>query len=440
MSRNQFTLLLITTITFLNIISSNSAAATALLANTYYDVRSKNPNKCLNFKFAKSIIIYSDCPTDTKTITTKNQFLLKPSGTDYQIWTREANTNVLDLTTGSAKVVNWPQQATPVKPEQTWTITWVVTDGNGVDWWTIKNKSTGNCLKYDAAVTDTGSVVATQVACPADPSTDDTVLFSFNRIKARVSGYLKYAGTTTSIPAVIMNTAGSKITFMDGATNFGDATLDLNAATYTIDVIIDVTYTVKITIDDLYFAATAPATDFTLNAPGIAFDALNNASVTASNIPLTAYQYTWKLQLSWKAVVSDLDIYIKSANGLNFYKKPTGNNVSYPADQDMKSFDTTLTRFEEIDLLPTTTGDYTVYVKNYSKEGKLKDTGAQIRLIRRKTDGTSNPATPEVITIKTDDHDVRNYYWKAFTIKAMNQKYTTHNLVCVDPLDTSCNA
>jgi hypothetical protein len=187
-----------------------------------------------------------------------------------------------------------------------------------------------------------------------------------------------------------------------------------------MDVIIDTTYTVKVEIP--VYTTPNNGADLTIQVQGKPLGATVDTSITSTAITVSKIptkNYTWKLQLSQtKTIIKDLDIYIKSDNSCFYYGKPTSPLINIIGN-DIRNFDATV--YEEYDLLPTNAGKYVVYVKNHSRDGLLKDSGANITI--KKSSVTNGITTNET----------KKVYWKAFTIDATTQTYTADNTMCLNP-------
>jgi hypothetical protein len=424
MSRKKqiFGLLLVLLIQF-----STINCFTTLGITNYYLILNKSGNKCLSLKFPKSNLIYATC--DANTTDQKFQFKLNNiTGQNYSVNLRTVTANVIDDTSTGGNAVNWP--LTTGTNSQIWTLTPISTDGNGLDWYTYKNVASGECLKFDTTNVDPNDntiVIPKTTTC----GTDDTFLFNHFRIKVIVSGVVKYSSTNAAIIASILAKTGNKVIFNkpDG-TNYGEAAIDANSA-YTLSVDTDTVYSIVPVVYDTF----ATNSKMTIQVDGASLDATNNADKTT--IMVSPNQYTWKLKLSWTSVIKDLDIYIKSSQGCFFWNRV---NSIITFINDLKGISSAV---DEIDLQPTYTDDYVVFVKNYSKEGKLKDSGAKITIERTRVSGSSTvtfPATPNSISIPTTDHDKRFYQWRVIVINAPTQTYRVDNVVCADALDANCKA
>jgi hypothetical protein len=417
---------LLLTILALQLSMVNAGLSANVPTNNYYLIQNKESGNCISMKFSKNPLIYAACTATTAD--TKFQFKLNPTGTDYTISLRNA-ANGFDVATGSVNVFNWPSDTPTSTNSQKWTATLAKTDA-GIEWYIFKNLAKTECLAYDATnkdPNDNAVIFPSTTTCPTDPATAaDKFLFKLFRIKVTVSGVIKYSTTDANVPATIMAKDVPKITFNkpDGS-KYADATVDANAATYTIDVDTDTTYTVVPAIYDA-FSTTA---NFSIKVEGSSLNAANNSAITT--VKVSPYQYTWKLKVTWTGPITDLDIYIKSSQSC-FYWNKLGSTINFN-----KSWETS--GADEIDLLPTYTDDYVVYVKNYSREGLLKDSTAKLTIERRRADNTLFPATSDSVTIKTDTHLASERQWKVLTISAPTQTYTVTNKVCLDALN-NCNA
>jgi hypothetical protein len=421
MSSKHLILGTILTFTLLSFVNST-------LSNTgVYQIVNKSESKCVWARFNKVILRYADCTSTTTD--DKFQFTLP---TDSTIVMKNGG-NVLDNAVDTNDVVNWPKFTT-VPDSQKWTFVIDNTaSGNGVDYYTIKNVAKTKCIKYDNTIKDAdGNPTVSVDTCPG--ASDDHFLFKFVRPQVNILGPVIYALTNAAIPTAIWQKDGftKKITFNkpDG-TAFGDAALTADSK-YSIAVDPYTTYTI---VPNIYESKLDSPQSITVGGTGI--DAQADPTQTAAIIKLNPAQYTWKLQLTWNNKVSDLDIYIKSSTGCYYYKK-SSSIINFVKDLTQTPATGT---FEEIQLLPTYVDTYLVYVKNRSREAKLKDTEAKITITRSKTNGTTTVIFPDpaaTVSVPTVYHDANLYYWKALTIDAKTQTYTTHDVVCADPTAAAC--
>jgi hypothetical protein len=391
--------------------------------NFYFQIKNKDANVCLSLVNPKSFMYFQSCSDPT--LVYNQQFKVTAVGNNYSITLRDPAYN-LDLAVGATNIVNWPAPTQAVDTQQWKFISVGVV--NSVEYFQIQNVNTGKCIKYTAA-----DNTAVQDTCS---STDSTFAFGFVRVKATVAGYITDSGTNALVPNGILSNANTKITFKNpDGTTVGTATIDATNGKYSMSVTIDTTYTVKVEIPG--YITSNNGADLTIQVQGKPLDATADASITSTAIAVSKIptkNYTWKLQLSWTSTIKDLDIYIKSDISCFYYGKPTSALVNILGN-DIRNFDAQRSTYEEIDLLPTTTGNYVVYVKNYSRDGLLKDSGAKITIKKSSvTNGVTTNEADEAFAINSAVTDVKKVYWKAFTIDATTQTYTTHNQVCLDPM------
>jgi hypothetical protein len=442
MFRNLSKSLLYVSLVLLSLNNITSAITLPTLS-VYYQLSPKVASSlCATSPIPKQLLGYFlNCP-DAATAGLSYQFRLSDAsggaGTSYFIGARDPINLVFDLTVNGNSAVIWPvPQSVPAT--QKWVITGMVTVQN-VDYFYLKNSSTQKCLFANLVV---ASYVPGMGDCPPDATVAaaDPYLFAFKPVSVKVAGYIWNTDTNSVVSNTILNDATAKITFKkpDG-TAVGDATIDAANGKYSINVPIDTTYTVTVKLPGV--ATPNNNADLTIQVQGVPLDGTVDSSVTSTKINVAgtggtgvppAKIFTWKLQLTWTAI-KDLDLYISSNNSCFYYDKKTSLLASF-SNADIKNFDAQRANYEEITLLPTTTGKYLVYVKNYSKDGLLKDSGARITIKKSSVgaNGAVTNETDEVVNIPTGETDGKKYYWKALTIDASAQTSAKHDQVCFNP-------
>jgi hypothetical protein len=406
-------------VTVITLLISFTSVASALTTTDIYVVKNKASGTCFWAKYTKTYVSFGDC--NLASTDNKLHFQLEADTTNYHI-AMKSNGNLLDTDASDPlNLVNWPKDAV-VPDSQKWQLT-----ASG-QFYTIKNIGKNKCVKYDAnhQIGDSG-IVPILADCPT--TVTDEFLFTFDLPTVTVKGYVRYNTSGNTVPTTVWNTVGftNKVTFKNAdGTTLGDATIDGNASTYTMSVNPYKTYTIVATV----YGCEQIGTPFQLAVDGSGIDGVTDTSITKTTVKVSPYKFTWKIQLWWNNKERDLDLYVQSSKGCNYYGRKTSQFVNYITDLTNYSN----VNLEEVQVLPTLEDSFYVYVKNHSRDVLLKETDAKITITKSRLDGANTVTlTPIELTVPVNNNNAKHIYWKAFTIDATTQSHTAHSLVCADP-------
>jgi hypothetical protein len=319
-----------------------------------------------------------------------------------------------------ANIINWGVSGTGGN-NQNFEIVAVPSQADVNEYFYIKNKNSSKCIwiNPDNSVTFVNPV---QRSCPDFENANVTAevkgqfLFYFVEPTLTIVGEIRHGntpdvllwGSTTLQNLNVDRTVQLTCTDKTDSTNTCTGTVDKTASTYSVNIKpsiddnVDRIYEIKINVDGYQEAKINVAVRTVAVGP-----------TDATKLLVSPNEYLWTVELRWTSQILDLDLYVLTPeNELVFYgyKKSTNNMVNFN-NPDLRSIDNS--KSELIVISPNHNGVFKIYVKNYSKNAKLKDSLATVRISR--TFGASTIQND--YTIPTADHNEFFYYWNVISIR-----------------------